>query len=92
MPVNTLAAVKPLLEDWRRQAEFARINQVRILLLGSVGDHRQLPAQQAEALSQGYASCLARHFPVVRLGAVSETGNAPGIFSLITLDQLKEAQ
>ncbi|OHC71014.1 MAG: hypothetical protein A3H93_18385 [Rhodocyclales bacterium RIFCSPLOWO2_02_FULL_63_24] len=92
MPVNTLAAIKPLLEDWRRQPEFARINQVQILLLGFLGDHRQLLAQQAEALAQGYASGLARHFPVARLGAVSETDNTPGIYSLITLDQLKEAK
>lgn len=92
MPANTLAGIKPLVEDWRRQPEFARIDEVRILLLGAIGDHRQLLAQQSEALSQDYASGLARHFPVARLGAVADTGNALGIFSLITLDQLKEAQ
>lgn len=92
MPANTLAAIKPLLEDWRRQPDFARIDRVGILLLGSVGDHRRLPAQQAAALGRGYASGLARHFPVARLGTFSETGNAPGTFPLITLDQLKETQ
>jgi len=92
MPANTLAAIKPLLEDWRRQPEFARIDRVHILLLGSIGDHRQLPVQQAETLGRGYASGLARHFPVARLGAFAETGSAPGIFPLIALDQLKEAK